>query len=78
LDREGRRCVPGGVDGAVGRGHRDAEAARVHMGERRDVVGHPALAEARRERRVDLVEDGLQVGRWLGHGRLASEGAARG
>ena len=58
--------VAGGMDRAVEGDDREAEAARVDAGELRDVVGDLALAEARRELGMDLVDDRLQVGGGVG------------
>src|SRR3546814_9316101 len=49
------------VDGAVAQDQRHAEAVQWHLGQRVDVVGHLALAEARADFLLDGGEDGGQV-----------------
>ena len=65
LDRDFRRDVAGGVDLSVGRHERNPEQVRVHLGQRRDVVGVLALVKVL-VLLVRRIHDALVVGGALG------------
>ena len=53
--------IAGEIRIAIDGHHRHAEFRRIHMGQLRDVVRHPALAAPGRQGRVDIIDDSLQI-----------------